>query len=109
MAGSSWVTSTEGGAARDHHIPNRDRLGVTTLKCAAARGPCSPSGLGPPHSHRPLPSAADHRAPCFSRHRRIENPRPFASNFGSLLLYAATGAVVWPLGAAMAGASLLGA
>jgi len=32
-----------------------------------------------------------------------------ASNFGSLLLYAATGAVVWPVGIAMAGASLLGA
>ncbi|WP_210496159.1 TSUP family transporter [Microvirga antarctica] len=33
----------------------------------------------------------------------------FASNFGSLLLYAATGAVVWPLGLVMAGASLIGA
>lgn len=33
----------------------------------------------------------------------------FASNFGSLLLYAATGAVVWPVGLAMAGAALLGA
>jgi uncharacterized membrane protein YfcA len=33
----------------------------------------------------------------------------FASNFGSLLLYAATGAVVWPVGLVMAGASLLGA
>jgi uncharacterized membrane protein YfcA len=32
-----------------------------------------------------------------------------ASNAGSLLLYAATGAVVWPVGIAMAGASLLGA
>src|SRR5919112_1142367 len=32
-----------------------------------------------------------------------------ASNVGSLLLYAATGAVVWPVGIAMAGASLLGA
>ena len=39
-------------------------------------------------------------------HTKVVN---FASNFGSLLLYAATGAVVWPLGAAMAGASLLGA
>ncbi|MFL4991260.1 MAG: lyase family protein, partial [Microvirga sp.] len=36
--------------------------------------------MGPPHSHRPLPSTVDHRAPCFSRHRRIENPRPFASS-----------------------------
>jgi uncharacterized membrane protein YfcA len=33
----------------------------------------------------------------------------FASNLGSLFLYAATGAVVWPVGIAMAGASLLGA
>jgi uncharacterized protein len=33
----------------------------------------------------------------------------FASNFGSLLLYAATGTVVWPVGLIMAGASLLGA
>jgi uncharacterized membrane protein YfcA len=32
-----------------------------------------------------------------------------ASNLGSLLLYAATGAVVWPIGLIMAGASLLGA
>jgi uncharacterized membrane protein YfcA len=32
-----------------------------------------------------------------------------ASNFGSLLLYAATGAVVWPVGLVMAGASLVGA
>jgi uncharacterized protein len=32
-----------------------------------------------------------------------------ASNFGSLLLYAATGAVVWPVGLVMAGASLAGA
>lgn len=32
-----------------------------------------------------------------------------ASNLGSLLLYAATGAVVWPLGLVMAGASFLGA
>jgi uncharacterized protein len=32
-----------------------------------------------------------------------------ASNFGSLLLYAATGTVVWPVGLIMAGASLLGA
>jgi uncharacterized membrane protein YfcA len=39
-------------------------------------------------------------------HTKVVN---FASNFGSLLLYAATGAVVWPLGAAMAGAALLGA
>ncbi|MBZ6077464.1 TSUP family transporter [Microvirga puerhi] len=31
------------------------------------------------------------------------------SNLGSLLLYAATGAVVWPLGLVMAAASLLGA
>ena len=33
----------------------------------------------------------------------------FASNFGSLLLYSATGTVVWPLGLVMAGASLIGA
>jgi hypothetical protein len=39
-------------------------------------------------------------------HTKLVN---FASNLGSLLLYAATGAVVWPLGAAMAAASLLGA
>ncbi|HLM38177.1 MAG TPA: TSUP family transporter [Microvirga sp.] len=39
-------------------------------------------------------------------HTKVVN---FASNFGSLLLYAATGAVVWPLGLAMAGAALLGA
>jgi uncharacterized protein len=39
-------------------------------------------------------------------HTKLVN---FASNFGSLLLYAATGAVVWPLGLAMAAASLLGA
>jgi uncharacterized membrane protein YfcA len=32
-----------------------------------------------------------------------------ASNFGSLLLYAATGAVVWPVGLVMAGAALIGA
>ncbi|WP_243369379.1 TSUP family transporter [Microvirga solisilvae] len=32
-----------------------------------------------------------------------------ASNLGSLLLYAATGAVLWPLGLVMAGASFLGA
>jgi uncharacterized membrane protein YfcA len=32
-----------------------------------------------------------------------------ASNLGSLLLYAATGSVVWPIGFVMAGASLLGA
>jgi uncharacterized membrane protein YfcA len=32
-----------------------------------------------------------------------------ASNLGSLMLYAATGAVVWPLGLVMAGASLIGA
>jgi len=32
-----------------------------------------------------------------------------ASNLGSLFLYAATGAVVWPVGLVMAGASLLGA
>lgn len=32
-----------------------------------------------------------------------------ASNLGSLLLYAATGAVVWPLGLVMAGTSFLGA
>jgi uncharacterized membrane protein YfcA len=32
-----------------------------------------------------------------------------ASNLGSLLLYSATGAVVWPLGLIMAGASLIGA
>jgi len=39
-------------------------------------------------------------------HTKLVN---FASNFGSLLLYAATGAVVWPLGLAMSAASLLGA
>jgi uncharacterized membrane protein YfcA len=39
-------------------------------------------------------------------HTKLVN---FASNFGSLLLYAATGAVVWPLGLAMSVASLLGA
>ncbi len=39
-------------------------------------------------------------------HTKVVN---FASNFGSLLLYAATGAVVWPLGLAMAGAALMGA
>ena len=33
----------------------------------------------------------------------------FSSNLGSLLLYSATGAVVWPLGLVMAGASLVGA
>jgi len=33
----------------------------------------------------------------------------FASNLGSLLLYTAMGAVVWPLGLVMAGASFLGA
>ncbi|MCB5174917.1 TSUP family transporter [Microvirga lenta] len=33
----------------------------------------------------------------------------FASNLGSLLLYAATGAVVWPVGLVMAGTALLGA
>ncbi|MEZ0172518.1 TSUP family transporter [Microvirga sp. TS319] len=32
-----------------------------------------------------------------------------ASNLGSLLLYAATGAVIWPVGLVMAGASFLGA
>jgi len=39
-------------------------------------------------------------------HTKLVN---FASNFGSLLLYAAMGAVVWPLGLAMSAASLLGA
>jgi len=39
-------------------------------------------------------------------HTKLVN---FASNFGSLLLYAATGAVVWPVGLVMAGASLVGA
>jgi uncharacterized membrane protein YfcA len=39
-------------------------------------------------------------------HTKLVN---FASNFGSLLLYAATGAVIWPIGLVMAGASLLGA
>jgi uncharacterized membrane protein YfcA len=39
-------------------------------------------------------------------HTKLVN---FASNFGSLLLYAATGTVVWSLGFVMAGASLLGA
>ncbi len=39
-------------------------------------------------------------------HTKLVN---FASNFGSLLLYAATGAVVWPIGLAMSAASLLGA
>jgi uncharacterized membrane protein YfcA len=33
----------------------------------------------------------------------------FASNLGSLLLFAATGAVVWPVGLVMAGTALLGA
>ena len=39
-------------------------------------------------------------------HTKLVN---FASNFGSLLLYSATGAVVWPVGLIMAGASFLGA
>ena len=39
-------------------------------------------------------------------HTKLVN---FASNGGSLLLYASTGAVVWPVGLVMAGASLLGA
>jgi len=39
-------------------------------------------------------------------HTKLVN---FASNFGSLLLYSATGAVVWPVGLVMAGASLVGA
>src|SRR5918998_470828 len=39
-------------------------------------------------------------------HTKLVN---FASNFGSLLLYASTDAVVWPVGIAKAGASLLGA
>ena len=38
-------------------------------------------------------------------HTKLVN---LASNFGSLLLYSATGAVVWPIGLVMAGASLLG-
>jgi uncharacterized membrane protein YfcA len=39
-------------------------------------------------------------------HTKLVN---FASNLGSLSLYAATGAVIWPVGLVMAGASLLGA
>lgn len=39
-------------------------------------------------------------------HTKLVN---FASNCGSLLLYGSTGAVVWPVGLAMAGASFLGA
>jgi uncharacterized membrane protein YfcA len=39
-------------------------------------------------------------------HTKLVN---FASNLGSLLLYAATGAVVWPIGVLMAGTALLGA
>ncbi|WP_230530063.1 TSUP family transporter [Microvirga roseola] len=39
-------------------------------------------------------------------HTKLVN---FASNFGSLLLYSATGAVVWPLGLVMAAASFVGA
>src|SRR3954463_15582954 len=63
-------TRWRGGAARKNQFPNRDRLGVTTLKSAAARGPSLVSGSGPPKTGRPLPSAADHSAGCFSRHRR---------------------------------------
>jgi uncharacterized membrane protein YfcA len=33
----------------------------------------------------------------------------FASNVGSLALFAATGAIVWPVGLAMAGSALVGA
>jgi uncharacterized membrane protein YfcA len=39
-------------------------------------------------------------------HTKLVN---FASNFGSLLLYASTGAVVWPVGLVMAVASFIGA
>ena len=72
MAGTSSGPGWRGGAARKNQFPNRDRLGVTTLKSAAARGPSFVSGSGPPKTGRPLPSAADHSAGCFSRHRRNE-------------------------------------
>ncbi|MGO4570620.1 TSUP family transporter [Microvirga sp. 2TAF3] len=41
-----------------------------------------------------------------SAHTKLLN---LSSNLGSLALYAATGAVVWPVGLVMAGASLIGA
>src|SRR4051812_42806919 len=72
MAGTSSGPGWRGGAARKNQFPNRDRLGVTTLKSAAARGPSFVSGSGPPKTGRPLPSAADHSAGCFCRHRRNE-------------------------------------
>src|SRR4051812_3055223 len=70
MAGTSSGPGWRGGAARKNQFPNRDRLGVTTLKSAAAHGPSLVSGSGPPKTGRPLPSAADDSAGCFSRHRR---------------------------------------
>src|SRR4051812_675358 len=72
MAGTSSGPGWRGGAARKNQFPNRDRLGVTTLKSAAARGPSFVSGSGPPKTGRPLPSAADDGAGCFPRHRRNE-------------------------------------
>src|SRR4051794_30511614 len=72
MAGTSSGPGWRGGAARKNQFPNRDRLCVTTLKSAAARGPSFVSGSGPPKTGRPLPSAADHSAGCFCRHRRNE-------------------------------------
>jgi uncharacterized membrane protein YfcA len=39
-------------------------------------------------------------------HTKLVN---FASNFGSLALFAATGAIVWPVGLVMAGSALIGA
>lgn len=39
-------------------------------------------------------------------HTKLVN---FASNFGSLVLFSATGAIVWPVGLVMAGSALIGA
>src|SRR4051794_19694478 len=78
MAGTSSGPGWRGGAARKNQFPNRDRLGVTTLKSGAARGPSLVSGSGPPKTGRPLPSAADHSAGCFCRHRRNEFRDRFA-------------------------------
>src|SRR4051794_4034730 len=70
MAGTSSGPGWRGGATRKNHFPNRDRLGVTPLKSAAARGPSLVSGSAPPKAGRPPPPAADHSAGGFSRHRR---------------------------------------
>jgi hypothetical protein len=52
-------------------FPKRDRRDdVTTLKCAAAHGPRFLTGVMPPKSQRPLPSAGKYATTCFYGRRR---------------------------------------